>query len=258
MDNKDSIIHKIKKLIEKANSTDSIQEAESCMLLVQTLLQKHNLEQSIIESHISQSEKGEQITEISFKYSDDFEPQLLHAISQNNFCYCINDIYKTPKELILIGKSVNTQSVLYLFNFFKLKLQQLSISSYSNYLKEQKEKLAEFGVDFSQIKSGRKALEKNYMNNYLTGGVHGIRSKMMKQIEEAKQNSSGLKELILFNDKSIEKYVKENHRVKKSKGKKVNTDNSAYHNGYKDGSEIKTSVGIDSNKGTSNVLKQLN
>ena len=262
MEDKESILSRVSKLVErqKQKEKDDPQEAENCALLIQKLLQKHNLDMQDIETHISESSDGSggKITEISFRYYDDWELQLAQAISDNNFCFTINDPWQEPKSVIIVGKSMNVQVAIYLYNFYRVRLQEFSIKAYGEDIQQKIDFFKEQGIDPSKIKSMQKH-EKTFLATYLIGGVHGIRSKFYKAIEQAKKESEKLTELIVFNDKAIDKYVEENYKLEKGKKNKSKLDynSNAYNKGLEKGRNIESYSAIDGESGQIKIKKQL-
>lgn len=249
------ILDKIKKCIEQSKSTDSKSESESAMLLAQKLLMKHNLEMDDIEKHEISTDKGK-ITEAHVNYSEEWEGLLGNTLCINNFCKAIKAFDKN--ELTLIGKTNNVEVVLYLFSFFRKRLQELVILAYQYNIEEKRKAFHEEGIDFDSLTSKTKlGFESSYMKNYLLGGVHGVGAKMRLAIEQSEDN---LKSLIVINNKSIEKYTKEKFG-KLKKGKAINGDkgSGAYRKGLKECEEIELRGSELKGEGfEKKIVKQLN
>lgn len=239
MSNQDSIIKKIKGLIEKAKSTDSIHESEALMLKAQEMLQKHNLE----ESQLIVKEKKQGLISIKIPFSEDFERIIISAISRNNFCQCIGLPYE--KCMDIIGLENNVDSVVLLYGFYKGKVQQLSISSYEQKIQEVKDKYTKFGIPFTEkdLKAQFTAKDRNsFYRDYLLGCAHGISSKLREQKQKAISENSNLMALVKTNDTALEFYVsvKYPNLVTKRIGGKTK-DSAAYNKGYSDGRNISQS-----------------
>lgn len=248
----ENIIQKIQKLIEKSQSTDSIEESEAFMLKAQQLLKDYNISEFDLNKNIANVSDG--VSEICLPYKEKFEEELLFAVGENNFCFCINSSFGGKSgcgEVIIIGKINNISVVAYLYSYFRSKILDLSIKSYENHVIQTKRTLAQNGLPFTE--NIKKSLDKSYIKDYLIGAVHGIRSKMQKQLETTKNQC---RDLILFNDKAVEKYAKEHHKFSMKKTKETNKS-GAYFQGFEDGKGIKVNHGINQSNGNSKLLKML-
>lgn len=257
----ESILDKIKKLIDKQESTDSIQEKENAMFLAQKLLQKHNLDMQDVETHVSKTDSGDTMTEISLPYVDEWEMLLMCEITRGNLGFFINDCYTKPMKGIVIGKSCNVNVIVYLINFFKTALQQSSIVAYQKSIQEKKEQLASIGIQFDSIRSKNRELFQNtFMKDYFDGAVIGVRLRFQKTIAEAEKETPKFTDLVLFNDKAIQKYVKEKHGKlgKGKKQKKKNTNGEGFVKGRSDAENMNVYHGVDGGSGKATITKQLN
>ncbi len=217
------IIETIKKLIEKAQKTDSIQESETFMLKAQELLAKYNLDMS----HVERLEIEEGITEAIQKFEEQWERDLMTGIGANNFC----KVYGCPEGLRIIGNASNIEVTLFLYSFFRTRLSELSIPAYFRFLGEKSDLL---GFKLEPTKK----FKNQFLLDYYKGGVDGIKSKMNeKKIEMSKQE--GMSGLIRLTGIEIEKYVNERYRVRTTSRRDSGSSSGVgYGRGFADGSSI--------------------
>lgn len=242
----ESLLKKIKALIDKANSTDSLPEREAFMLGAQRLLQQHNLDIIHVENF---GAKDISVKEDSFKYSDKWETSLLHVIAINNFCQSVSD--PSIKYVNVIGSAGNIQVVIYLYQFFRNTLLELSIKSYDSMLQDMKN---QHGIDVKKI-PGYKDQQKQYLSDYMIGGVHGISAKMSEQKDTEMRNNSNLQALVRVHDSAVEDYMKDKYpNLRKGRSVAVNTKGSGYNNGYRDGHGISPNSAINGG-GNNNRLR---
>lgn len=232
----DSIVKKIKALIDKANSTDSLPEAEAFMAKAQELLQKYNIEMSQVKNLESEDSA---ITEIEMMFTEQYERHLMKAVFQSNFCTCIL-LYKED-GFILIGKNSNIQVSKDLYLFFRNKIQQLSVFTYNQHIESKKKELSMQGIDWNKLsKKAKKSFEDNYIFDYLTGAVDGVVEKLRQQKEIATRNDAHLRSLVLVNDSQVSVYVRDKYpslskvRVKEQR----HSGGIGYARGFSDGKNI--------------------
>ncbi len=260
MAQQESILDKVKKLVDKAASTDSMSEKENAMFLAQKLLQKHNLDMQDVETHVSKTDSGDTMTEISLPYVDEWEKDLVREVTQGNLGFFINDPWKAKKYAIVIGKSCNVNVIVYLINFFKTALQQSSITSYQESIQDKKKALADIGIQFDSIRSKNRELFQNtFMKDYFDGAVIGVRLRFQKTIAEAEKETPKFTDLIVYNDKAIQKYVKEKHGKLKNgkKGSKKNPNGEGFVKGRSDAENMNVYHGVDSGTGKTKVTRQI-
>lgn len=244
---KEGTLKRIKNLLDKADSTDSIHEKDACMLKIQELLQNHNLELSFV-----QGIRDDKFQEVVVKYEDRWQADLICVICINNFCKGIITNKSEPKNLgtfNVIGKSININVCLYMYDFYKNNLLKLSVFAYKDYLEKKKLELENMGIDLDTIPQAK--FKNTFLKDYLSGGVTGICSKMQKQKKEAEMLNPDLKSLVLISDADLEKEYEDKYpERRKSRSQKVK-NYSAYMNGYNDGKSIIYGSGVNSgeNKG---------
>lgn len=233
MSKEESLLNKIRKLIEKANSTDSEAEAEAFMLHAQKLIREHNIEAHKIESFES---KKLGVGETQIKITDRWEDILINSITKYNFCKAIN---MRGGNISVIGNPANVEICIYLFSFFKNAALNLSLKAYDGFIKE---RIAAFGFD-ADFDFGKQA-QNQYIANYLLGASSGITKKLQDEwLEAAKQ--SEISAVMVVNDTAISTFISEHFGKLKSgrSGGKIK-NSGAYERGKADGRGIKVNSGV--------------
>lgn len=227
-----SIMFKIKMLMEKANSTDSPEEAQQAMIIAQKLLMKHNLDINRVTSF--ESVKKEGVEETSVKYTDMWEAYLGHYICQNNFCRLI--MKEQDGSLSIIGTPSNSNAVLYLYEFYRNAIVALAMKRYNEFLTADFE---EMGVKIKRKESHKT----NFINSYIKGCVDGVRDKMAFQKKEDMQNTE-IKGLILSSEDIVDKYVRIHYPNlgRGGGGYGGNSRSGAYNSGHNDGGGLGSRV----------------
>lgn len=245
MSEKETILVKIKKLIDKANSTDSIHEKETFMLKAQQLLREHNLEMSHVDRLNSKEDAS--ITRLMMQYEFDWEVELASHIAQYNFGKVTFGSH--TKRISIYAKEDNANVIQYLFSFFKNTLMELSLTSYNKMLEDAVADLVKSGIRVDRKayeKTFKKTKKNTYIQDYLIGGVAGIADKMYADEEEAKKNTSNLTGLILHNAAAIDKFISENVGPLRYSGLDMKVGSSGgYNDGVRDGKNISVRKGVN-------------
>lgn len=248
-----SILDKIKKLIDKAKSTDSIEESETFMMKAQSMLQEYNISVEQIESHSVVSEKTA-IEEKFIPYGENFELKLAQFICNNNFCNLIN--HPQESRFSIIGKTCNAEVVVYLYTFFRRTLMSLSIPAYNVFLGEKKKEVEAMGIPFDKL-SGKSAMQNKFMQDFLMGGVYGVNQKMKEQKQKAIEASPKLTDIVIANDMAVSKYIEQKYKnLHYGRAKKMNFSTDGFKRGQAAGYGIDARSGI-TERGTSFVQKRL-
>lgn len=235
---KESLIKKIKALLDKANSTDSLPEKEAFMLGVQRLLQQHNIDIRKIEN-IETDDFS--VKEDSLIYSDLWEAKLVHVIAVNNFCQTVRNV--SDKKVNVIGRKENIEVVITMFQFFANSLLQLSVNSYNKMIEDAKK---EYGIDVKKV-PGHKEKMNMYLSDYMIGGVDGINAKMREQKQEEIRKNEKYNAVLRINDSAVQEYVSKKYpNLRKGKAMKRNDKSNGYNNGYKDGKSLSPHSNINS------------
>lgn len=226
-----AILEKVKKLLEKAKSTDSIHEAEALMLKATELLEQHNLSMSDAVGYTTSKEKNESITEKSKQYKERWEVSLMTAISGSNFCY--NYYNSGSKSIYVIGTPTNIDVCMYLHQFF---LDCINLQKEADYKKHISINFAGINIALiPQLKSGE--YKKQWIDGYILGALDGIRSKYKTRME---LQSGAVRGLMVRNSQAIEEYkAKSGLVLGKGRGYSMQKGNG-YNEGYSYGSSINT------------------
>lgn len=262
MSNEESLIIKIKKLIDHSHGTDNEKESQAFMLRAMELMRQHNIDIQRVE--MAEEQKKQRIEAVLISFEDKYyEHGLLKSISENNFCRIILNYDETG--LYVIGKSENVEIVIYLFTFYKRELLRLSITAYNKHINEKEEMFKSAGLLIDDFPKTR--FKNTFLRDYVIGAVSGISEKMNEDKQNAINknisNSTGLislKDLYKINEQEIEKYVEEKFG-KLTKSIRSNNSNvkndAAFNSGKKDGKGINSRFGVYG-QGSINESKQLN
>lgn len=198
-----TILDRVKKLMSKAKSTDSIAEADALMSKATELLRAHNLEFSDVD------QQENTIGEMDINGSRGWALSLYVSIAKPNM---VSVVKCNKKGLRLVGKSSNIETVKFMFEFYKNAI----------------EKLAE--MSWQQQLGNNHIAKRSYKNDFMKGAVAGVGNKLAREFEIAKNTLPGTKDLIVSNDGLIKAYF--NGRLKSSTHRTSVNNASAYYSGY--------------------------
>jgi hypothetical protein len=231
---KEGIMKKIKALMDKANSTDSLAEKEAFMLGAQRLLADYNIEVSEV---IRIGESGS-VKEDAISYSEMWEKKLMHYICLNNFCRSISD----KSYINIIGKPGNIEVCIYLFKFFSSALATESMHHYNRYCAEEIKKFLSKKKNKGKFEDVDKFLEGSkvdFVQDFMIGGCEGILNKMLSQKKAQMDSNTNFTALVRVNDDEVDAYVKKHYPyLTSSRGQRTNNNSSGYAAGYIVGSGI--------------------
>lgn len=248
----DRILNKIKALLDKAGSTDSLHEKEACMLKAQELMQNNQIEHSRVSSF--ESIRNDGVEEDEILYDENWEAYLLHFIAMNNFCQVVlkgksrvgsdyEDLIDVKCEsmikpgdikekMAIIGEPTNVNMCLYLYSFFRNAILGLFVTSYQKFLSDNM-------VEELKLKLPKGHKDK-FMVNYLNGCVHGVNDKMCQQKKLAELGSGELRSLFVIKNNNVLKYMAKNY-PRLGRSNSANTGNSssnAFNQGRSDGAGL--------------------
>lgn len=128
---KESLLNKIKALLDKANSTDSQAEAETFIAHANKLLTEHNLSMSQVENLSNKEEVGEteKMALHQQKGYGTYDKGIITTLAKYNFC---DIIYWSGNRFSLVGEKTNVDTVIYLFNYLKAQLPRIGMEKYNN------------------------------------------------------------------------------------------------------------------------------
>lgn len=250
----DSISMKIKALLDKAASSDSLAERESFMLGAQKLLLKYNLTSDRVMASGKRNEREENIIDENIKFEEVWDMNLIYALCKGNMCQHI----RSGSYVHIIGKESNVNIVCSMFVSYRSSILKFSIETYNGLLAMIKyltdstsnpKKKAEF-EKMAQQKENEK---KTYFRDYLAGAVQGLKEKMEGKIQEfiiESDNSCDLGDgvgggsgrgMILANDNRIQEYISR-HYPNLTYGRNstggANHGSGAFKQGQRDGGSI--------------------
>lgn len=242
-----TILEKIKKLLDKSQSTDSKEEADAFMVKAQKLIQEHNVGIEYIENIDYEKDK---IQEVKLDWNDKWEADLFYIIAENNLCSSFK-LHGQSKSAI-VGKKANIEICIYMYHFYKNAILNLSVKEYDNYLKEKKEFMKQNGVDVDLLPDEliKKSIGDKFILDFTDGCVTGISIKFKEGKREfqeqlkSQNNKTGM-ELILANDKEIEEYIDKNYGKLRSVSSRRKLKNpNAYYTGIERGKGINYNAGV--------------
>jgi len=169
----EKIINRIQALMDKANSTDSIEESNTFMAKAMELLAKHNIE----SFRLKRSDASSKIIQEKIKLDEYYERSLLRILCENNLCEYINLNWK---DCICVGKEQNVNVVMYLFSWYRNMVIIMGVKSFNSAIKKEilhvfnqndeleREEIIAMAEKISPIN------KVNYIDSYRSGCVYGV------------------------------------------------------------------------------------
>lgn len=274
---KESIISKIQKLAQKAESAKelgNIEEAAAFSAKVNELLTKHNLAISDIDTEDVDEVTGVKLDDLGLTTkAGKWTISLLSVIAEHNFCKTIFHQsrvvkgYKVKTEskaaVTIIGRPDNVEVTKYLYSVLKRQFESMCKSEWNAYIRTAKTQIAEqYDIAVKDIKKpGQfRGITKRpmYIKSFMIGAVHGVNTKLKEQAAKAKQEyGSKMTDLMIVNDADIKQYMAEhfsNTTKMRSSGSRI--DGSAYQKGKAAGQNAQMAKGMTS--GSRPAIKMLN
>lgn len=238
----DSILKKIKKLQTLAergmgsNDPATVNEAMVAAQRVQEILQEYNLEISQVDMLPEESQVGESQTE---RLREDWQMRLVGMVAKFNFCKAIRDVRKGT--VTVVGRKMNSETVLYLFNSLRSQLKYF------------------YEVDrhTGGFRNGRKVwTEQEFRLFYVSwyeGALTELRSRLSEQQRIFQSNPKG-SALVVVNDSEIAKYIAENigrTQPRRTRQRNINGD------GFALGQKAARTVQMNKAIGSHGAVKQI-
>lgn len=263
----EKLIDKVRKLIAKAENTDSQAESDAFMGKANALLLKHNLQMTQVESveDATAIQQDKSCVETGgIKSEGKWEDNLVGVLARHNMCRIIihGMTYSHKGTVSIIGKPENIETVKYLFEVSRNTIRRLSKKAYKSY---RASVLREWNYEGYEerdlIQMGQLANRMPWCRNYLKGATAGLNAKlkemkaaMLKEQGPSVENQFAL--MVVDNDKALEIFIADAYpKLGKARATVVN-DASAYNQGKRDGKNINLNKGVS---GASNAVpKQLN
>jgi len=270
-----AITEKIKKLIAKAKSVESISESQMFMAKANELLLKHGVSINSIENTSKQGNLTGSTDGIKYdeKSSEGrWEDLLISVLCSNNLCEAI--IHPQDKTLTVIGRPENVETTIYMFEVARDVFRKDSLKRYKEYRIEM---LSNAEIDYPDLSENE--LKKNkYMSypnpfrrGYYKGAVNGLHEKLEEQRAsvikkehgreeeqriDLKKKGLDTKSIIPFGNKlqrlknereeEIKEFKELNFKnLKKTSKVRRSSEKDAYTYGVEDGKSLEFNKGID-------------
>lgn len=191
---KTSVIEKVKKLLAKAGSTDSPQEAEALFVAAQKLMVKHRIQQHELQEETDTLIEKHQIECFAKRLEGMWEVELASTIFWNN---CVHYTWnKRATTLSIYGTEQDVQLVKYLFETTRTTFRRLAKSEY---LRIRLETIHEnFGNSYPENnsmytehleKEGILAKKNQFIRSFLVGACKGLNYKIVRMTQEHVQQT---------------------------------------------------------------------
>jgi Protein of unknown function (DUF2786) len=209
-----AILEKVKKLLDKANATDSVNEADAFMAKATEILRQHNLQMSDLDRV-----NGDNIGRDILGDLRGWKVDLMLGIAGANMV----TVLKSRKNgYSLIGKMCNIEVVKFTYEFYCNAIAKLAELWYKN--------------EASHLYGAKVSLK----NDYIKGCVSGVSSKMKREKNIAIATVAGVKDMIRVNDNAVSNWISEEVGKTRNTSRSIGSVNSAaaYYKGKSDASGI--------------------
>ncbi len=213
----DSVIEKIRKLLNLADGNKNVKEAENAILLAQKFLLQHNLTLADIKEKNPQDPElitHERIVEEIHKNDKQWRGLLLHVVTQNFLCKSL----VFPSGYYLIGPEGNTVVAKELYEWLVSALTDIGKREYKGH--------KDRGGLYSK---------KTWSNSFYLGAISSIRSKLDQQREDLVQGDP----IVLASEGLLKAYVEEHFNQVKGRSM-TNFSQGAYNKGLETGRNLPT------------------
>ncbi len=212
----DSVIERIRKLLNLADGTHSIFEAENASLLAQKFLIQHNLTLADIKEKDPQNlnEVTHQTVMEAKGKGDKWKGLLLHVITENFLC----GSFTTPTGYVLIGPEGNTTVARELYEWLVSALTNIGKGDYQDH--------KDNGGLYSR---------KTWLNSFYLGAISSIKTKLHQQKEDLVQGNP----IVLASEGLVRAYTDQNFNLHKER-KHTNFSRGAYQKGIERGKNLTT------------------
>lgn len=240
---KNKILEKIRKLMNKQKSAESIGNLEEAAIFaakISELLTKYNLSKFEIG-------KGKEKSDIKDRFFDHIKPAknegkwvyaLYNLLCRYNYCTLIsvytkhidNGSYKTVYTgATIFGSPENIEIVIFLADQLKEKIKFLSKGAWDKVKNQPHEK------------------RNSFLRAYYKGAVSGISYQLSTQRKEQMKNSN-ITDLVLFNKEALKKAVDDKYeKVTKERLSDSRKETSGGYMGYIDGKNVGINKGLGDN-----------
>src|SRR5690554_2140208 len=254
---KDKIVDKIKKLLLKANSTDSPAEAESLFAKASKLMIRLKISQADIEQEMD--ENFVKINEVEYSkilMEGKWEPSLALAIADYQDCRAV--LNSREKRITFYGEENDVSMAKYFFEQARNTFRTLSRSGYRSH--KSSIMLQNPGIPIETLEKTKKiSYSDTFIRSFLHGCVNGLTGKLRSLKEEMlKQEATEEYGLMVANQVFvIENYISTNIKTKKTKLPTAQGDIGAFLKGEKAGSKHNLSVGVETSSNKQDKVLRL-
>ncbi len=226
---KTSIIKKVKKLLAKAGSTDSPQEAESLFVAAQKLMVKHRIQQADLADD-KQEIEPDSIACFEYRLEGNWELKLARVIAKANCCDFVYGKYaskhlskETLQEYNIItfyGVEQDVQLVKYLFETTRSTFRRISKKEYIRIHKE-----------------GSNEPKNRFIRSFLLGACHGLSQKISKMTADhiVETNATGYELAVRNALQKSKDYIRNNVNTKSTKSTSSTGSIEGFNSGVKTG-----------------------
>ena len=240
---------KIKALLDKANSTDSQAEKDAFMMKAQELIQKHSLDitkvMAVKGGRNSTGFLEEDIIEERVRYEENWDRELMKNVAVGNMCKVIYN--SGQSQIYIIGCESNAKSVCLLIDFYKKGIMNLAVADAKRKRIRDIMTLGQRSKLDREIKRMDKE-EKENIADYLGGAVEGLKDalenkvRLFKDESFGENSSTGLmitgRSIIQASEDRIDSYISKtypNLGYFRGGGAGGNSGSYAYGKGFADG-----------------------
>jgi len=225
----EKLMSTIKKLIDKANGTNNLEEADAFMKKAQEMLKKYNLDAERVMSREEVQKQG--VEETRVVYDETWQAFLAMYISKANMCRLITIGGFGVSKFAVIGKPSNVAAVVYLYEFYRGAIMGLALKRYDEMVKS-------FMSDLNLSTKEKNKHKSNFIENYIKGCVDGVNDQMTKQ-KEVEMCDGEIRGMVLHNEDLVQKYMDANYpNLGRSRSGYTSGSGGGYNSGRSDGQGI--------------------
>lgn len=223
-ENMDKVLNRIAKLMQMADGGTK-HEAEVAAKMAQSMLIKHNLSMSDVDTQIGEDERA--IMDELFNMKDTWKKvegnwvsSLYHIVAINNLCKIIVHGGGKWKNITVIGSKSNVSMVHFICQQLIPRLRDAEKQEWSWYN----------GYDKRNV----------FKRGFFQGAVSGISNQLSASLQELQEADKNVHGLVLYNEKAVTEY-RDNKwpNLGKSRGSR-----SSSWDGYKSGKNVGSNMNI--------------
>lgn len=240
----EKLINKVKKLLRKADSTDSPEEAESLLVKASTLMMRYKIKESEVEEEKEFEIKVNQSTYAEISLEGKWETALASKIAKYQDCKIT---WRTnTNKLTFYGDEHDVKMSIYFYEQARAIFRSLSRKEYNAKKNQVKKDYPDLTLRQME-KIGYISYRSVYVRSFLYGAAAGLGKKlsdMKRQIlEEEASEQYGL--MILNQIEKINMYLTEKVKPKKNGNSGATGDREAMLKGYESGQKHNLAIGVE-------------